>query len=112
MAVSGSVRGFSRKTPGKSRENCWKNVPESRNATNSRISGTGKGEPARNLGSTLAQEPNWNGKPERSAGADVGEGDATKHFSVKKLKGLVSGSGVWQLFLQERQCSEEVRASQ
>ena len=49
----GSVRGFSGKTPGKSRENCWKNFPESRNATNSRISGTGKGKPAGNLGSTL-----------------------------------------------------------
>ena len=49
----GSVRGFSRKTPGKSRENSWKFFPESRNATNSRISGTGKGKPAGNLGSTL-----------------------------------------------------------
>ena len=37
----------------KSRENCWKNVPESRNALNSRISGTGKGKPAGNIGSTL-----------------------------------------------------------
>ena len=46
----GSVRGFSRKTPGKSRESCWKKCPESRNATNSRISGTGKGKPAGNLG--------------------------------------------------------------
>ena len=49
----GSVRGFSGKTPGKSRENCWKIFPESGNATNSRISGTGKGKPAGNLGSTL-----------------------------------------------------------
>ena len=49
----GSVRGFPRKTPGKSRENCWKIFPESRNATNSRILGTGKGKPAGNLGSTL-----------------------------------------------------------
>ena len=49
----GSVRGFSRKTPGKSRENCWKFFPESRNAINSRIWGTGKGQPAGNLGSTL-----------------------------------------------------------
>ena len=49
----GSVRGFSRKTPGKSRENCWKNFPESRNATCSSISGTGKGKPAGNLGPTL-----------------------------------------------------------
>ena len=50
----GSCRGFPRKTPGKSREKCWKNVPESRNATNSRISGTGKGKPAGHLGSMLA----------------------------------------------------------
>ena len=49
----GSARGFSGKTPGKSRENCWKIFPESRNATNSMISGTGKGKPAANLGSTL-----------------------------------------------------------
>ena len=49
----GSVRGFPRKTPGKSRENCWKISPESRNATNSRISGTGKGKPAGKVGSTL-----------------------------------------------------------
>ena len=49
----GSVRGFSGKTPGKCRENCWKNFPESRNATNFRISGTRKGKPAGNLGSTL-----------------------------------------------------------
>ena len=48
----GSVRGFPRKTPGKSRENCWKNFPGAPNATNSRISGTGKGKPAANLGST------------------------------------------------------------
>ena len=45
--------GFPRKTPGKSRENCWKKFPEWQNATNSRISGTGKGKPAGNLGSTL-----------------------------------------------------------
>ena len=49
----GSVRGFARKTSGKSQENCWKNCPELPNATNSRISGTGKGKPAGNLGSTL-----------------------------------------------------------
>ena len=49
----GSVQEFCRKVPGKLRENCWKNFPESRNATNSRISGTGKGKPAGNLGSTL-----------------------------------------------------------
>ena len=35
----GCVRGFPRKTPGKSRENCWKIFTEPRNATNSRISG-------------------------------------------------------------------------
>ena len=49
----GSVRGFSRKTPGKCWENCWKIFPESRNATNSRIWGSGKGKPAGNLGPTL-----------------------------------------------------------
>ena len=42
-----------RKVPGKFRENCWKIFPESPNATNSWISGTGKGKPAGNLGSTL-----------------------------------------------------------
>ena len=45
----GSVRGFSRKTLGKPRENSRKLFPESRNATNSGISGTGKGKPAGNL---------------------------------------------------------------
>ena len=50
---AGSVQGFSRKTSGKARENCWKNCPEPRNATNSGNSGTGKGKPAGNLGSTL-----------------------------------------------------------
>ena len=49
----GSVQGFSRRTPGKSQENCWKIFPESRNATNFRISGTGKDKPAGNLGATL-----------------------------------------------------------
>ena len=49
----GSVRGFSRKTPGKSRENRWKMFPETWSATNSRLSGTGKGKPAGNLWSTL-----------------------------------------------------------
>ena len=48
--VFGGSRG---KTPGKNRETCWKNVPESRHATNSSILGTGKGKPAGNLGSTL-----------------------------------------------------------
>ena len=37
------------KIPGK----CWKNVPKSLNALNSRISGTGKGKAAANLGPTL-----------------------------------------------------------
>ena len=49
----GPCRSFWRKVPGKVRENCWKIFLESPNATNSRISGTGKGKPARNLGSTL-----------------------------------------------------------
>ena len=48
-----SARGFPRKIPGKSQENCWKMFPESRHALNSRISGTGKGKPAANLRSTL-----------------------------------------------------------
>ena len=51
----GSVRGFSRKTPGKPREIAGKLFPESRNAINSRISGTGKGKPAGNLGPTLPE---------------------------------------------------------
>ena len=46
----GSLREFWRKVPGKFRENCWKIFPESPNATNSRISGTGKGKPAGTLG--------------------------------------------------------------
>ena len=49
----GSVREFWRKVAGKFRENCWKKFPVPWNATNSRISGTGKGKPAGNLGSTL-----------------------------------------------------------
>ena len=49
----GSVWGFPRKTPGKSREKCWQNFPEASNAANSRISGTRKGKLAGNLGSTL-----------------------------------------------------------
>ena len=53
VAVSGGLRGFPRKTPGKSQENSWKSFPEASNATNSRISGTGKGKPAGNLGLTL-----------------------------------------------------------
>ena len=49
----GSLREFWRKVPGKFREDCWKIFPESPNATNTRISGTGKGKPAGNLGSTM-----------------------------------------------------------
>ena len=53
MAVSGVFAGVleesAGKTPGKLLENC----PESRNALHSRISGTGKGKPAANIGSTL-----------------------------------------------------------
>ena len=48
-----SARGFPRKIRGKSWENCWKIIPDSRNALSSRISGTGKGKPAGNRGSTL-----------------------------------------------------------
>ena len=40
---------------GKSRENCWKIFPGKRNAINSGISGTGKGKPVGNLGSTLPE---------------------------------------------------------
>ena len=54
MAVSGIRSGVLEencgKVPGKL---LGKIFPESRNATNSRISGTGKGKPAGNLGSTL-----------------------------------------------------------
>ena len=49
----GSVPEFCRKVPGKLRENCWKTFPKSRSALNSRISGTGKGKTAANVGSTL-----------------------------------------------------------
>ena len=50
VAVSRICSGFSRKTPGNSRENCWKNFPESPNATNSRMSGTRKVNLPRTLG--------------------------------------------------------------
>ena len=54
VAVSGVCSGVpeenSGKVTGKLPE---KNVPESQHATNSRISGTGKGKPSGNLGSTL-----------------------------------------------------------
>ena len=53
MAVSGVCSGVLEESSGKSRKKRRKNLPESRNATNSRILGTGKGEPAGNLGSTL-----------------------------------------------------------
>ena len=46
MAVSGVWSGVLKENSEKSRENCWKNFPGSRNATNSGISGTGKGKPA------------------------------------------------------------------
>ena len=49
----GCFWGLCGSSGGKFRENCWKNLPESPNATNSRISGTGKGKPAGNLGPTL-----------------------------------------------------------
>ena len=50
-----TLREFCRKVPGKFRENCWKILAGSRNATNSRTSGTRKGKPAGNLGSTLPE---------------------------------------------------------
>ena len=53
MAVSGTCSGIPEEIPGKLRENCWKMLPESRNAINSMISGTRKSKPAANLGSTL-----------------------------------------------------------
>ena len=55
VAVSGVCSWCPRNTPGKSREKCWKIFPKSWNAANSRISGTGKGKPAGNLGSTLPE---------------------------------------------------------
>ena len=54
MAVCGIRAGVSEKVRGKSWENRWIMFPVSRNAPNSRISGTGKGKPPENLGSTLA----------------------------------------------------------
>ena len=50
VAVSGVFAGVLEECSG---ENCWKKFPEAPNATNSGISGTGKGKPAGNLGSTL-----------------------------------------------------------
>ena len=53
----GSVRGFRGKlqeSPGKI---SGKNVPESRNATNSKISGTGKGKPAANVDTARTLSP-------------------------------------------------------
>ena len=49
----GCFWGLYGSSAGKFRENCWIIFPESRNALNCRISGTGKGKPAENLGSTL-----------------------------------------------------------
>ena len=49
----GCFRGLFRGSRGKLQENRWKIFPESRNATNTRASGTGKGKPAGNLGPTL-----------------------------------------------------------
>ena len=48
-----TVGGSQAKLWGNPRRIAGKFFPESRNATNSRISGTGKGKPAGNLGSTL-----------------------------------------------------------
>ena len=45
VAVSGVCSGVPEENSGKVPGNCWKNFPESQNATNSRISGTGKGKP-------------------------------------------------------------------
>ena len=50
VAVSGSVRGLPREHSGKVPAGKNSQAP---NATNCRISGTGKGKPAGNLGSTL-----------------------------------------------------------
>ena len=47
----GSLQEFWRKVPGKFRENCWKNVPESRNAINSRFQALGKANLPETLGS-------------------------------------------------------------
>ena len=49
----GSVQEFCRKVSGKLQEIAGKFCPESRNALNCRISGTGKGKPAADIGSTL-----------------------------------------------------------
>ena len=51
----GSVRGFSRKTPGKSRGKLLKMFPESEMLQILGFSGSGKGKPAGNLGSTLPE---------------------------------------------------------
>ena len=49
----GSVRGFTRENSGKVPGKLRKKFPEPQDATNSRISGAGKGKPAANLGLTL-----------------------------------------------------------
>ena len=53
VAVSGVCSGVLEVNSWRSRENGWKKNPESRNATSSRIWGTGRGKPAGNLRSTL-----------------------------------------------------------
>ena len=53
VAVSGVLAGVLEESPRKIPGKLLDNFPESPNATNSRISGTGKGKPAGNLGSTL-----------------------------------------------------------
>ena len=50
MAVSGSVRGFPRKTPEKFRKNCWKHFSQIMKCKNSRIQAPGKANLPRTLG--------------------------------------------------------------
>ena len=54
VAVSGVFAGVLEESSGKISGKLLEFFPESRNAMNSRISGTGKGKPAGNIGSTLA----------------------------------------------------------
>ena len=53
VAVSGVCSGVPEKKSGKVPAPLLEKFPELRNATNSKISVTGKGKPAKNLGSTL-----------------------------------------------------------
>ena len=53
VAVSGIGSGVPEENSGKIAGKLLEIFPESRNASNSRIWGTGKGKPAANLGSTL-----------------------------------------------------------